>query len=180
MEDLFLRGCFSSSTIWPIRGDEMNEWHRSPPIVIGCIDYLAYGTIFTRVMFLPKKKLDVFFPARVGGNRLWKFQKSKIEHRSFYSTLLCRVILIGTVRMYQVLYREYSPLYPSKKASRRRQLEGMRENNIWDDASFLTTDRGRPPRERIFLREGDSFFSIFLFLGSASVAIFGDVNWKLP
>ncbi len=34
------------------------------PIVIGCIDYLAYGTIFTRVMFRPKIKLDVFFPAR--------------------------------------------------------------------------------------------------------------------
>jgi hypothetical protein len=31
-------------------------------IVIGCIDYLAYGTIFTRVMFCPKIKLDVFFP----------------------------------------------------------------------------------------------------------------------
>ena len=32
--------------------------------IIGCIDYLAYGTIFTRVMFRPKKKVDVFFPAR--------------------------------------------------------------------------------------------------------------------
>jgi hypothetical protein len=32
--------------------------------VIRCIDYLAYGTIFTRAMFLPKKKGDVFFPAR--------------------------------------------------------------------------------------------------------------------
>jgi hypothetical protein len=31
------------------------------PIVIGCIDHLAYGTIFTRAMFLPKIKLDVFF-----------------------------------------------------------------------------------------------------------------------
>jgi hypothetical protein len=30
------------------------------PIVNGCIDYLAYGTIFTRVMFRPKIKLDVF------------------------------------------------------------------------------------------------------------------------
>jgi hypothetical protein len=29
--------------------------------VVGCIDYLAYGTIFTRVMFLPKIKLDIFF-----------------------------------------------------------------------------------------------------------------------
>jgi hypothetical protein len=28
--------------------------------VIGCIDYLAYGTIFTRVMFLPKKKVMFF------------------------------------------------------------------------------------------------------------------------
>ena len=32
--------------------------------VVGCIDYLAYGTIFTHAMFLPKIKLDVFFPAR--------------------------------------------------------------------------------------------------------------------
>jgi hypothetical protein len=28
---------------------------------IGSIDYLAYGSIFTRAMFLPKKKLEVFF-----------------------------------------------------------------------------------------------------------------------
>ena len=32
--------------------------------VVRCIDYLAYGSIFTRAMFLPKKKGDVFFPAR--------------------------------------------------------------------------------------------------------------------
>ena len=34
---------------------------------IRCIDYLAYGTIFTRAMFLPKKNLKffrIFFPAR--------------------------------------------------------------------------------------------------------------------
>ncbi len=30
------------------------------PIVIGCIDY----QLFLRVMFRPKIKLDVFFPAR--------------------------------------------------------------------------------------------------------------------
>jgi len=30
--------------------------------VIGCIDYLAYGTILTRAMFLPKKNLMFFFP----------------------------------------------------------------------------------------------------------------------
>jgi hypothetical protein len=35
--------------------------------IIGCIDYLAYGTIFMRAMFRPKKKLDVFFPARKAG-----------------------------------------------------------------------------------------------------------------
>jgi hypothetical protein len=28
--------------------------------VIGCIDYLAFGSIFTHVMFCPKNKLDVF------------------------------------------------------------------------------------------------------------------------
>jgi hypothetical protein len=31
------------------------------PIVIGCIDYLAYGTIFTRAMFRPKNNLTFFF-----------------------------------------------------------------------------------------------------------------------
>jgi hypothetical protein len=30
--------------------------------IIRCIDYLAYGTIFTRAMFLPKKKVMFFFP----------------------------------------------------------------------------------------------------------------------
>ncbi len=29
--------------------------------VIGCIDYLAYGTIFTHAMFCPQHKVDVFF-----------------------------------------------------------------------------------------------------------------------
>ena len=36
--------------------------------IIICIDYLAYGTIFTRAMFLPKQKLDVFFLARKAGD----------------------------------------------------------------------------------------------------------------
>jgi hypothetical protein len=36
--------------------------------VIGCIDYLAYGTIFTRAKFCPKKKLMFFFPARKAGD----------------------------------------------------------------------------------------------------------------
>ena len=39
--------------------------------VIRCIDYLAYGTIFTRAMFLPKKKGDVFFPARKAADVRW-------------------------------------------------------------------------------------------------------------
>ncbi len=42
------------------------------PIVIGCIDYLAYGTIFTRVIFRPKIKLDVFFPARKAADERWE------------------------------------------------------------------------------------------------------------
>jgi hypothetical protein len=32
--------------------------------VVGSIDYLAYGTIFTRVMFLKKKNGDVFSPQK--------------------------------------------------------------------------------------------------------------------
>jgi hypothetical protein len=38
--------------------------------VIGCIDYLANGTIFTRAMFL-SKKIDVFFPARKAADERW-------------------------------------------------------------------------------------------------------------
>jgi hypothetical protein len=31
------------------------------PIVIRCIEYLAYGTVFMRAMFRPKIKPDVLF-----------------------------------------------------------------------------------------------------------------------
>jgi hypothetical protein len=34
------------------------------PIVIRCIEYLAYGTIFTHAMFCQKIKPDVFSSAR--------------------------------------------------------------------------------------------------------------------
>ena len=40
--------------------------------VVGCIDYLAYGTIFTRAMFRPKKKLEVFIPARKAVDERWE------------------------------------------------------------------------------------------------------------
>jgi hypothetical protein len=39
------------------------------PIVIECIDYLAYGSFFTRAMFCPKIKLDVFFLFRQKSRR---------------------------------------------------------------------------------------------------------------
>ncbi len=39
--------------------------------VIRCINYLAYGTIFTRAMFLPKKNL-MFFPARKAVDERWE------------------------------------------------------------------------------------------------------------
>jgi len=39
--------------------------------VVGCIDYLAYRTIFTRAMFRPKKKVMFFFPARKAADERW-------------------------------------------------------------------------------------------------------------
>jgi hypothetical protein len=43
------------------------------PIVIKCIDYLAYGSFFTRAMFCPKIKLDVFFfSARKAADERWE------------------------------------------------------------------------------------------------------------
>jgi len=42
------------------------------PIVIGCIDYLAYGTFFNRAMFCPKIKIDVIFPARKATDERWE------------------------------------------------------------------------------------------------------------
>jgi hypothetical protein len=32
--------------------------------VMGCIDYLAFESIFTRAMFCPKNKVGVFFPPK--------------------------------------------------------------------------------------------------------------------
>jgi hypothetical protein len=42
------------------------------PIVIGCIDYVAYGTILTRAMFRPKINLFVFFFARKAVDERWE------------------------------------------------------------------------------------------------------------
>ena len=42
------------------------------PIVIGCIDYLAYGSIFTRAMFRPKIKGEVFFSAKNSVDEPWE------------------------------------------------------------------------------------------------------------
>ena len=42
-----------------------------PLSVVGGIDYLAYGAIFTRVTHRPKKKGDVFFPARKAVDARW-------------------------------------------------------------------------------------------------------------
>jgi hypothetical protein len=38
---------------------------------IRCIDYLAYGTIFTRGDVSSKKKGDVYFPARKAADERW-------------------------------------------------------------------------------------------------------------
>ncbi len=40
--------------------------------VIGCIDYLAFGSIFMHAMFCPKNKLDVFFPAKKSVDDRWE------------------------------------------------------------------------------------------------------------
>ena len=56
--------------------------------VVGCIDYLAYGTIFTRVMFLPKKKGDVFFPARKATDERWGVVPALPAYENFSLFLL--------------------------------------------------------------------------------------------
>ena len=38
---------------------------------IRCIDYLAYGTIFTRGDVSSEKKVDVYFPARKAADERW-------------------------------------------------------------------------------------------------------------
>jgi len=44
------------------------------PIVIECIDYLAYGTILMCAMFCPKIKLDVFPRQKVSaGEVVWSY-----------------------------------------------------------------------------------------------------------
>jgi hypothetical protein len=52
--------------------------------IIGCIDYLAYGTIFTRAMFLPKKKLYVIFPARKAVDERWEVVSGLHEKKGYH------------------------------------------------------------------------------------------------
>jgi hypothetical protein len=40
--------------------------------VIGCIDYLAYGTILMCAMFCQKKILEVFFSAKKAQDEHWE------------------------------------------------------------------------------------------------------------
>jgi hypothetical protein len=64
------------------------------PIVIGCIDYLAYGTIFMRAMFLGKK-IDVFFPARKAADDRYSGLHDKKGYRSpGTKTHICRPLLV--------------------------------------------------------------------------------------
>ncbi len=62
--------------------------------VIRCIDYLAYGTIFTRAMFLPKKKGDVFFPARKAADERWGVVKAT---QRFFVCFFVGVFLAGSL-----------------------------------------------------------------------------------
>ena len=41
------------------------------PIIIGCIDYLAYGTIFMCALFRPKKNL-MFFVCQKAQDERWE------------------------------------------------------------------------------------------------------------
>jgi hypothetical protein len=84
------------------------------PILIGCIDYLAYGTIFTRVMFRPKIKLNVLFPARkavdacrevvnLGTDEFVSnppFSKKSSRHFHF-----AKYFLAGTIELFKIILK---------------------------------------------------------------------------
>ncbi len=53
------------------------------PIVIECIDCLAYGTIFMRAMFRPKIKLNVFPPPR-NADEQWEVVHCALWLMCFY------------------------------------------------------------------------------------------------
>ncbi len=58
--------------------------------VIGCIDYLAYRTIFTRVMFLLKKKVIffwIFFPAR----KAQDVRREEVPDANLFFTNFCTI-----------------------------------------------------------------------------------------
>jgi hypothetical protein len=50
------------------------------PIVIRCIEYLAYGTVFMRVMFRPNIKPDVLFFARKAIDEPWEVVNRQASH----------------------------------------------------------------------------------------------------
>ena len=129
----------------------------APLSSIICIDYLAYGTIFTRAMFRPKKKLDVFFPARKAADERWgvvptENPKAKWrEHPAQLRTkdrpnlrILERVYIISITSHYCHAWcpcrpmprccerqsRAQSSSAPPRRATRRRRSR----SSLWDSA----------------------------------------------
>jgi hypothetical protein len=68
------------------------------PIVIGCIDYLAYGTLFMGAMFCPKIKLDVFFFARKAADDRWDGGGGGLKGRIHIQFQHTHLVAIGSNR----------------------------------------------------------------------------------
>ena len=65
--------------------------------VVGCIDYLAYGAIFTRATFRPKIKLGVFFFRQKSSDERWEVVSDvgkKIKKEGIRETLLVFCIVV--------------------------------------------------------------------------------------
>ncbi len=149
-----------------------SQWMASiAPIVIGCIDYLAYGTIFTRVMFRPKMKLDVFFSARKATDERWEvvpplsgcrgekklflrflnfdvWQGGRLSRRPFCSRRIPRIRFLS-----EQSYLWYMPMRTTP-TTRHRRLFNHLDVSYWyfgtNHSNYETQEREKERGEQIF------------------------------
>ena len=89
--------------------------------VVGCIDYLAYGTIFTHVTFRPKIKLDVFFSGQKSPKKSPNERREVVYGIGAFPYLIC-VCVSQTQIEKKRLTRSRLPLKVKKLVANRKYL----------------------------------------------------------
>ncbi len=172
-----------------------SQWMASiTPIVIGCIDYLAYRTIFTCVMFCSKIKLDVFFPAGKAADERWEvvhrpqrrwllsLHNNQHDTPSFLKSFLNFFVAMrekkGVAQTMSPGERETITVRPHYQALMPRL---WRTDPRWSGSannarSHCRSNLNELPTWKVWLGAFENFVSVFVDEASKTSVIFSSVN----